>query len=333
MRRLTAAFAIAVPLLVVAAYVAYWFVAAGWLRDGVDAWVAARRAEGFVVEHTGLEVSGFPFSLVAGIDAPRIDRPRAWTWTAERLVFAARPWSFNHVQLTLPAQQRVSYRSASGAERIVTAAVDRGVVVLEFASGRLDGLAVEATGLALATDRGETRLARLDASGRRASETTIPFAVEIEDLTLPPHVEVRLGREIARLAADGTVVGVLPQAPLADALAAWSAAGGTVEFTEIVLRWGKLAVNARGTVTLDPKMRPLAALTADIEGYGAILKTLADAGAMKARDASFATTALDLLAKRGPDGKRVLTVPVTAQNGTLFVGPLALLRLAPIMPR
>ncbi|MCH7888152.1 MAG: DUF2125 domain-containing protein, partial [Proteobacteria bacterium] len=43
--------------------------------------------------------------------------------------------------------------------------------------------------------------------------------------------------------------------------------------------------------------------------------------------------ALGLLAKPGPNGRLVLTVPVTAQNGTLYVGPLALFKLAPVVPR
>ncbi len=334
MRPRTLALAAAVAALVgVAGYTAYWFVAAGWLRDGVAAWVEARRAEGYTVEHEGLEVSGFPFRLRAEIDAPSIENPRSWTWTAERLRFAARPWSFDRIWVTLPAEQRLISRRDAGAESVVTAAVERGVVLLEFASGRLDRLAVEAAGLALATPEGETLLVRLDARGRRAADATIPFTVEIESLTLPPRVDVLLGREIARLAADGTVVGGLSAGPIADALAAWSAAGGRVDLEQLVLRWSDLSVDARGTLALDAKMRPLAALTADIEGYAEVLDALAAAGALKAREAGLAKVALGLLAKPGPNGRLVLTVPVTAQNGTLYVGPLALFKLAPVVPR
>ena len=204
---------------------------------------------------------------------------------------------------------------------------------LDCAAGRLDRLAVEAAGLALATPEGETLLARLDARGRRAADAAIPFTVEIESLTLPPRADVLLGREIARLAADGTVVGALSAGPIADALAAWSAAGGRVDLGRFALRWSDLSVDARGTLALDAKMRPLAKLIADIEGYAEILDALAAAGALKVRAAAFAKTALGLLAKPGPNDRLVLTVPVTAQNGTLYVGPLALFRLAPVVPR
>ena len=99
------------------------------------------------------------------------------------------------------------------------------------------------------------------------------------------------------------------------------------------MRWGALSVDAVGTLSLDDELRPLAAMTAEIVGYAALLEALARTGAIKARDASLATTALGLLAKPGPNGTRVLTLALTAQNGTLFVGPLALLRLAPVVAR
>ncbi len=325
--------AVLVVIVAAAAYSAYWFVAAGWLRDGVDAWFEARRAEGLAVEHQGLAVSGFPFRLVAEVAAPRIERPQAWSWSAERLVIVARPWSLGQLRLVLPPEQRLSQRQGAGAARVFTVAAQRGFVLLSFGSGRLDGLTVEAAGVALATPEGEIRLGRLDARGRRTSRTAIDLDIAIEDLVLPPRVNAPLGRKIAHLALDGTIEGEMPTARLADALAAWSAAGGRIDPGHVAVRWGALSVDAVGTLTLDDELRPLAAMTAEIVGYAAVLEALAKTGAIKARDASFATTALGLLAKPGPNGARVLTVPLTAQNGTLFVGPLALLSLAPVVAR
>ncbi len=116
-------------------------------------------------------------------------------------------------------------------------------------------------------------------------------------------------------------------------LGAWSKAGGTLELKSLIVDWGALGMTTSGTLALDAELRPLAALTAEIEGYGAVLAALADAGTLKTRDAKLATTVLDLLAKPAPDGARVLTVPVTAQNGTLFVGPLSLVKLGPVVKR
>ena len=227
----------------------------------------------------------------------------------------------------------MSYHSGAGAPDIFMAAVKRGFVVLAFNSGRLDGVTIDAAGVVLSTPQGETRVARLDARARRNSEAAIELDIEFENVVLPPRVRAPLGRTIARLAVDGTVIGNFPAGPPADALAAWSAAGGRIDPSHIAARWGALSVDAEGTLTLDDELRPLAAMTAKIEGYAEVLKALAKTGAMKARDASFATTALGLLAKPGPNGRLVLTVPVTAQNGTLYVGPLALFKLAPVVPR
>ena len=60
-----------------------------------------------------------------------------------------------------------------------------------------------------------------------------------------------------------------------------------------------------------------------------MLEALAQAGAMKPSDAALATTFLNLLAKE-KSGRRVVKAPITAQNGKLYVGPLPLLKLAPL---
>ena len=113
------------------------------------------------------------------------------------------------------------------------------------------------------------------------------------------------------------------------ALAAWSANGGTVEFERLNVEWGALEIAAEGTLTLDGALRPEGAFSAEIAGYGGLLDGLAERGRMKPRDASFAKTFLNLMAKKKA-GRRVIAAPVTAQNGKLFVGPLPLLKLAPM---
>ena len=338
MRPRTHGIAAAVFVLVLA-YTGYWFMAAAWLRDGVEDWAGARRAEGFAVGYDDLEVSGFPFRLAAELTAPRIGKPgaapawtwSAWTWSADSLLAEVRPWAFDRVAATLPAEQRLSYRRPGGAEQVVTASVQRGVVVFEVGGGgALDYVSVETIGAVVTTPRGAFRFARLDGRGGRALDSAVDLAIDVEGASLPPGLYGGLGGDIARFAAEATVVGAWPASPPGAALAAWSAAGGLVELKALALRWGGLGASASGTLTVDRELRPLAALTAEIEGYAAVLEALAAGGLLTARDAAFTTTALNLLAKRGPDGRRVLRVSVTAQDGTLFVGPLALVKLGPI---
>ena len=94
------------------------------------------------------------------------------------------------------------------------------------------------------------------------------------------------------------------------------------------LIWGGLDLRANGTVALDPELRPLGALTADIRGYEEALEALAEARLIRRDILPASRITLNLLAKTSEtDGRRVLTVPVNAQGGGLYLGPIKLAEL------
>ena len=335
-RTVAAGAVVSVALLTVIGVSTTWFISANSLRDNIEAWAEARRAEGYVVEYQGVEVSGFPFRLTTVLAAPAIaepNHPNAWAWKGDRVVFEGSPWDFTELQITLPAAQEFRYRPVAGGDRVVTATVDQGVAQIALQRGVIEGFTLAVSGLTLSTADDALRVERLAAEGRRVARDTRELSLAIDDLTLPARMNGPMGREIARFAAEATVKGPLTPGDLPAVLIAWSEAGGTVELKAVDLRWRDLDITASGTLALDREMRPQAALSAEIVGYGAALVALAEGGAMKARDAVLTATALDLLARPRADGVRVLTLPLTAQDGTLFVGPLALLRLSPVVRR
>src|SRR3546814_20885801 len=73
-------------------------------------------------------------------------------------------------------------------------------------------------------------------------------------------------------------MGALPPGPPSQAIEAWRQNGGTVEIPWLNLVWGPLDLRAKGTATLDGRMRPLGALTADIRGYRETLTAFSSAG-------------------------------------------------------
>lgn len=327
--------AVAATALAAAGYTAYWYAAASAVRDGVAEWAEARRAEGFEVSHGEVAVSGFPFRLVAVMAQPMLARPDtdpAWRWSADELAAEARPWSPGRIAVTLPTAQRIVYRRDDGVERVVTLTLEAGVAHVMLVDGVAGSIAIEASGIAAETPRGPMALDRLVVSVERAADDQVAVSFDARRLTLAPDAGGPLGREVAALAATATVVGRVPDGPLRLALRAWSAAGGTVELHSLALEWGTLALEAAGTLALDNQLRPQAALSAEITGYGGVLDAFAEAGAMAVRDASIAKTFLNLMAKT-KSGRRVLEVPVTAQGGKLYVGPLPLLELGPVLPK
>ncbi|MEJ0070830.1 MAG: DUF2125 domain-containing protein [Pseudomonadota bacterium] len=72
---------------------------------------------------------------------------------------------------------------------------------------------------------------------------------------------------------------------------------------------------------------------AAIRGYDEALDRLTAAGTVNPRDAQLAKLLLSAIAQPSNDGERVLNVPVTGQNGWLYVGPVRLARLLPLKLR
>ncbi len=318
------------------AWTGYWVAAKVWLRGAIADWAAAREAEGFTVGIIEQDITGFPFALEMHFPAPtlgRLDDPEPWLWMPDRLDIELRPWAFDRARIVLPAEQRFSRLDAEGRVWLLTLRMAAGEANVVFSGGALDRLDVEAHGVAFEAPLGAGRVGRVTARGRRGADGAALVTLTLDDITLPPGSGAGLGRDIARLVAEAEASGPLPRTPDAAGLDAWRVAGGAIDVTRLEIEWGPLSVSADGTLALDDALRPLAALTARIVGYGAVLEALAAAGVVEQRDASFATTALNLIATRDARGRRVLTVPVTAQNGVLMVGPIAIARLAPIVTR
>ena len=321
-------------LLLIAAGVGYWFLAAAAVDEALAAWVGEQRARGLEVDHGAVAVSGFPFSHVITIAAPRLadpGHPLAWRWQGERLVVAMRPWALNRPTITLPPAQTLSYRTRSGATRTVTVALTSGSADAVFSDGRLTSAAIAIDGLTLSAPDGEASAERIRIRLETRKTGDIDAVLDAGSVRLPPAADPGLGAEIAEIHADIVLEGGLPSGPDAAAVAAWSADGGAVEVRRFTLRWGDVGVRATGTIGLDEELRPRAALDTEIAGHRALLDVLVGRGAVRKRDASLATSILDLLARPGENGERVVKLAVIAKDGVLSLGPVALLRLKPVV--
>jgi hypothetical protein len=83
-----------------------------------------------------------------------------------------------------------------------------------------------------------------------------------------------------------------------------------------------------GTVALDPALQPIASFTANITGFTETLDALAETHTVKASSAALASVGLGLLAKpEGLDNTPKVTVPITIQNGQVFVSAFKLMKM------
>ena len=94
------------------------------------------------------------------------------------------------------------------------------------------------------------------------------------------------------------------------------------------LAWGSVSLSGQGTLALDAAGRAMGALTAKLKGHGALLDVAVAYGQIGKGSAKAGKLLLDLLA--AANGGE-LSVPLRLQDGRLYLGPVILARLRPLL--
>lgn len=318
------------------AYTAVWFWAAGLLRDGIQSWAEARRAEGVAVTYSGPgEVTGFPLFLHARLEAPSLAAPD-WRWSGDALEIEGRPWAWDRLTLrapghhaaTLPWRGRplVLDGQTEGLEAEIRLLAGRAETI--DATARRLVLAAADPGLDMAADRLRLVLRRGDGTKESGS-----LHLEADGLDLPDgSLDLPLGRHLESLAADGSITGPLPAALAYEPLLAWRNEGGTIEIPNLSLSYGPLSLSGNGTLALDSHMQPTAAFGTKAQGFFEVVDLLEKRGLIRRNDADTARMVLGVLARTPPGGgKPVLDLPLTVQARRLFAGPVPLVKLEAVV--
>ena len=326
---------------VLVGYPAYWFYTASVAEALVADWVRKQRADGLAISHGPLERSGFPFVVRLRIPDPSgEDKRMGWSWRGQTIALELRPWDLERIRFESGGEQRLRVQpgAGSGDFTVQTGAVT-GVAEIG-GGGDLRALSVNLQDLKLteAESGGLFRAGRILADMSRPArpaiahtEKSLGLSVRLENTEIS-RIEARpLGSRIAVAQASADVFGPITGETLVDAVESWRQSGGTLEINWLNLIWGALDLRANGTAALDEAMRPLGALTADIRGYEETLEALAEAGLLRRDILPASRVTLNLLARKdASDGRRVLTIPLTAQDGALFLGPVRLTGLPPL---
>jgi len=328
--------------LVAIGYPVFWHVAAAQLERAVATWADARRADGWEVSHGKPELGGFPFELRIALQRPSLAAdPEGWRWQGRRAVLAFQPWDWRRIRIDAHGRQALGIR-LEGAWRQFEAEAVRSVFIgaigdkgnLSDATIAFDGLTLAIPGAArlFAARALHMRFHRAEAGAEAGDGAAAAhgIALRLDRAELAPRYRLPLGQTIARLDLDTRLRGGLPRDLGPAAIEAWRRGGGVVEIVASDLDWGPAHARATGKVTLDERMRPEGSLQAEIQGYDEAVAALEGAGLIRPRDAATARIALGLLARPGPDGRKLVQLPVSAQGGALYLGPVRVLKLRPI---
>ncbi len=317
----------ALVLAALLAYAGYWYYMAARIRGELLPWAEAQQARGYRLSWDGASVDGFPgafrlhFTNAAFAAAP----PLPVAASAPLLVVWAAPWNLRHWEFSAPSGATVA-----DAQNLAG-----------FALGHLDGsgeaggdlglsldvtaLDLAGSGLALGTQVGDAELHAELPPAPPAShrDSALDLALQVDDIKLPVTLP-GFGGTLSGLSFAAQWKGALPPGPLAQALAAWRDDGGTIELQYFRLRWGALLLDASGTIALDGELQPEGALSAVITGQDAAVDVAVMTGALKPQDAGAAKAVLGFLGKPDAEGEKAITVPLTLQQGRLFLGPAAI---------
>jgi hypothetical protein len=330
---------LAILVLIALADAGLWYYATNSLRDGIGAWIEARRQEGYTVEAGAITTGGFPFRARATVADPAIASPPgpfAWDWRPPALTLEAPLWALNRFVGHLPGSHQFTVIEQ---DRKSVLAVDAAVFDVAFVrptpaeekGAPAVAAKVHGEGLTVAADQGPAaKLGGLDAVVTAYHPEAPDHLTETYDLdatvtaiTLPNEPPPALGRDIARVLVRAAIMGRIPPAALpAQSLALWRDDGGTIEARRVELDYGPLEVRGEGTLALDRALQPVGALTARIDGVFETVDALRDRGLMREQEATTAKMLLGALSKRIPDQAPGLNVPLTIQERRLVVGPV-----------
>lgn len=319
-------------------YYVLWSHLVDQVAAQAQAWIEGQRRQGRVVEYTGWRLWGFPYRLsltVTNLTWRDPNSPLDWQLSATEFTAHLQFWDMHHAIFELPGRQRLAWREGS-AEKTITMASERfrASLVLDGANVPLRLAAVidkpDFSGKSFQGWSADNLLLHARRGGSLPPSTDL--SLQAEAITLPPALDGPLGRKIDRLKLIGSLRGAAYGSGPDSLLASWRDGGGVMDFQTVRLHWGGLRLDGDGSLTLDKQFRPLGAMGGQIRNADTGIDALVAAGKMKPNEAAAAKVALTLVTKRDAKGEAYLSVPLTAQEGKLFLGPVPLFSLAPIMP-
>lgn len=316
-----------------------WLWARAALAEGIARWRAEQIERGYLVAYHGPAFAGFPFALSVSITAPRVVTPQGIAWEGPPISGEAKVWDPFTIDLSYPGLHRLSF-TEDGEPRAanITAEKASGRVVLQR-DGRIESARIDLAQLVLRGEGFESMAAqRLTARlgpltpGADGGLEMLDLIAEAIGVQLPPGRGALLGDQLAKLSFDSTVVGGIPPGKPETALPAWRDRGGAWRFRRLAAVWGPLELQADGALRLDEALRPEGELDSTLRGADAVIDRLVAAGKMKPEAALAARLTLMALGRRdGATGETVLAVPISLRQGMLYLGPIPIVPIAPVL--
>ncbi len=341
---------IATVLVALTAYTVFWFHVKGEVEGNVAAWVAEERAAGETVKYSSIEIGGYPFRIEATVSKPvfgHVSPARDWTVQGDTLRVIAAPWNLRHIVAYHEGPFEIHYGivRSDGRRRTIdlSGKSDAAGASAVWKGGKWDHGDFETSNLSLMAQNAVAPLTvghlefhvRLlhpgtpEESGGIDQPGQSEYAIEASDVSFPGATDKPFGKAMQSFNTVLEVHGDKPFAFSVPEIEAWRDAGGTVDVKSFALDWGPLHASVMGSLALDEANRPTGALTAKFTDYDALVDALG--GATKSGQDPGLKQFLNSLTQASGQPQGTLTLPFSMQDGTLYLGPVAVATVPPLL--
>lgn len=312
-------------LTVVVGYSFFWYYMAGEVEDRIEDWVREQKSQGLSVRYEDLEINGFPYRMELTLNELRLIKTGRNKWpvllTSPHLTLVAFPWKLNHgVIISDGGTLRIGSRRHP--ELLLTFGKTRSSVVIDLDSGKFQNASFVIEDINWTMGSNESSKAR-----QVKLHILRPALSATEDnMELPSQMKLYLeakdvmsrhfpagifSDKAAQIKIDLQINGERLPVYSKDSLAAWRDSGGTLTVKNLEVTSGETVIELEGEMTLDKDLKPLGAFSVKIHGMDNIA---------------------DILSGHVTQGgNKNLDLAISLQNGLLFLGPVPVYELAPVV--
>lgn len=276
---------------------AIWGFAAYRFNALIDEWVATSKNNGYPLSFSSRSTDGTLLTIHIHLDQFKVNHAGGHGLEADEAVLYANVWDWTKVSTKLRRNIK----------------------------GRVNGTPFSAEVLKFGFDKP-------DFPPLTYMETGLTVWAQMMGLTLNAEEPFALGNKIDNLSFELRVMGTPPDFSNEEAIKAWNDASGVVEFDQFDMAWGPLGLSAKGTVGLNASLQPEGAFSGKVDGLDDAIDTLVAKGIIEKRQQNLLKSSLSVLARPSSAvGSSAPIIPISIQMGGLYLGPVKLLSLPPVI--
>lgn len=316
---------VGVVTIAVLGWFGYWWVGSSAQETALKTWLADRAAAGWVADYDSLKVQGFPNRFDTTItDLHLADPQQGWAWSAPAFYIHALSYKPNHIIVVWPETQKFS--TPRETLTLLSENMRASVKFEPDTKLALDQTSVEMDGLTLTSTKGWTStLKKANFATRQTDGEKFAHDIDFRAAEVTP---ANLFKNIVD--PKNILPAVFEEMHIATTLAfdaPWDrlAIEGRkprlkrVDLTDVSAKWGKLAFQAKGSVTLDDLGYPTGKIRIRAQNWKDMLQLGVNSGRIPADLLDPLETALGFLARMSgnPD---TIDAPLSFSGRTMSLG-------------